>query len=169
MGQQESQPISEPKELMSALSCLSTYEISRYVQHYGIDPSHPSSFSPLHYLVKNTSRRKVLSDLMNLYECDPMLTWHGDSLFKEACSARKWALVDMFLPRISITNSYNEALVVKDIWRSFTFDDAERRKVLKAWEGRLRNARRLLYLLAVQKYQAVPLPLSLTREVVLYI
>jgi len=170
MGQQESLPTSEPKELIAALTSLSTYEITRYAQHYKIDLSHPpSSFSPLHYMAARTSRRKVLSELMDLCGCDPLLTWNGDTLFKEACTSRKWPVVDMFLQRISVSNRHNEALVVKDIWRSFAFDDEDRRKVLKAWEYRIRNARRLVYLLAVHKYQAVRLPMSLAREVVHYI
>lgn len=169
MGQQESQARPEPKELISTLSYLSTYEITRYAKHYSVDISAPPShISPLHYLAQNTNRRKVLGELMDMYGIDPLMTWNGNSLLKVACEAKKWVIVEMLMKRIPIASNYN-ALVVKDIWRSLAFDDEDRRRLLKAWDSRVRNSQRLIYLQAFHRYQALPLPTSLAHEVVLYI
>jgi hypothetical protein len=105
---------------------------------------------------------------MDLYGQDPLMTWNGNSLFKVACEARKWVIVEMLMKRISIS-SIHDALVVKDIWSSLAFDDEERRRLLKAWDSRVRNTQRLLYLLAMHRYHALRLPTSLANEVALYI
>ena len=153
-----------------ALDSCSMYEIPLYLQAYGVDASSPAAdFSPFHYLLTHTHREKLLLELMNRYRASPLMQYQGRSLFQEACIQQKMRLAVDLLHRVPTPTSTQECPVDREIEACFAANKAAKSYFARAWHRKIRNAKRLFFLMTVNRYRKLPLCSNLTNEVVPYI
>lgn len=153
-----------------ALDSFSMYEIPLYLQAQGVDVSSPAAdFSPFHYLITHTHREKLLLDLMNLYHASPLMRYQGRSLFLEACVQHKMRLAVDLLHRVPTPTHTHECPVDMEIAACFSANKAAKSYFARAWNRKIRNAKRLFFLMTVNHYRKLPLSSNLTNEIVPYI